>query len=785
MFATPKSSLLDYLLGLIGIRKYTLQKIHHARHWKACKHRALVWLIPQHTFWKITWLPSDLNARTIKRMTYRDERCAGWNTLVHLADDNTQIISLGRENEDAHVELKKTDFDVLMALATAQSVTTRMLGMKYTDPVVLAMVGQYFRKGETVAVDPSRVGKPTLPQVHWPLSSEAEEPETSFRSYSAPVVSDQNVVPAIKRWETMSLSVDRRVTIVRNIKIPHKRFQTLAEEFVCLVVPEPSVGVPLSLEDTVSALDKPSQVLAIKQIWETADTPVRKLIEAFVKNEPTNKNGRIISAFNDARFLLKMSSYTLSFRNEVLHAEHNKHWFCPGSTPEQIAQRVVEYCSEVVTPIEGDYSNMDGTVSDWLQRHVMNATYHRWFHPTVKPELLVFTDMLISCPARAKKFGFQYEAGVGVKSGSPTTCDMNTVLNAFIQYSSIRMTNPDLKPSEAFQQIGLCFGDDSLFDQQYSKAFAKTAASVGMELKVERPDPSKGVTFLARVFVDPTITTTSMQDPLRTWRKLHLTSRDPNIPIASAAIDRVSGYLVTDGLSPITADYCRMIVRLYEPTAETKEKRDSRKTVDREKPYWLTYGGAWPQDPADAELMMQVTAARTGIDEAVLRMTQRTLETTNDIWSAQITVNRDEEPVALVDTLDAEAQPVGRVDDRQLKHDQYVNNQNSQGPSSRPPKRNRGNGQPHCSANVSVANSRGSRRERRGGFHQVPRGYDDKTSSFNREPAVEAQNGGTPRPERTIPRPDHRGPKFNGSFKTAQERRQSGGSAQPTRSTPN
>nr|QYF49974.1 MAG: RNA-dependent RNA polymerase [Sichuan forest noda-like virus 6] len=664
-FYTPRITPISWVLSLVGLRKVCYQKVHHARPWVQAPHRALVWCLPQFTTWRWTWINTDMHVRKLKRVDFRDKRTPGWNSIISLDNNEELRISIGRENEDASVSLNKADFDVLMGLQSAQSVTTRMIGMDYRDPGVLALVGQYFRKGVAEVPGAARLVRPLAPLVHWPMAAEVEAAEASFRTYGAPLVSDANMVPMIKRWEVMSLSLDRRVDIVRNSVTPDKRFQRYAEEFLDHVCPISQSGVPYDLERTAELLDKPSQVLAVQQIWETGDAPARRLIESFVKNEPTNKAGRIISSFPDMRYLLGLSRFTLAFRDKVLHAEHNKHWFCPGLTPPEIAAKVVDYCSLVEQPIEGDFSNFDGSVSEWAQRHVMNAAYLHFFRPENRLELAGLLDLLVKCPARAKRFGFQYDAGVGVKSGSPTTCDANTILNAFLQYCAIRLTCPYTPTDIAFRQIGLAFGDDSLFERQFATKFQFAAERLGMQLKVEVCLPDQGVTFLARVFPNPTATTTSFQDPLRTWRKLHLTCRDPNISLATASVDRLEGYLATDAYTPVTAEYARMIIRNYSPIAETLEKRRARKSVDKEKPYWLTVGGAWPQDPDDSELMLHCISARTGFDVEALRMMQQTLVNLTDPWSTVVTFNRDEEPSPYVDTLDADAQPAtGWVDHR-------------------------------------------------------------------------------------------------------------------------
>jgi hypothetical protein len=660
-----------WLLSWIGLRKVHVHKVHHARPWPSSPNRALVWCLPQVSYWRFACIPTDIHTRTLQRVTYHDATRPGWNSIVSVQGD-ALTISLGREDADHCIRIPKNHYDMLMGLSSAQSVTSRMIGLKFHDPSVMATFAQYYSGKEASVATPDRIGRPIQPKVHWPAHYEVDEAAVSSRAYATPLVNDENMLPMIKRWETLSLSLDRRVTMQRNDKHPSKRIRSYAIEFVNLVVPEHGVGVPHSLEDTAEMLNKPSQTLAIKQVWETVDMEPRRLIEAFVKNEPTMKAGRIISSFADMRYLLKFSTFTLAFRDQVLHAEHNAHWFCPGLTPVELSDKVVEYVRSVGRPSEGDYSNFDGSVSQWLQRHVMNALYLRYFNNRSRTELQSYTDMLISCPARAKRFGFAYEAGYGVKSGSPTTCDLNTCLNAFLQYTAVRMTTPELTPEEAFRSIGLAFGDDSLFEERFASNFSKASREVGMSLKVESYDPERGITFLARVFPDPFTTNTSFQDPLRTWRKLHLTSRDPNIPLSSAALDRVEGYLVTDRHTPLTSAYCTMVKRVYEAGgAEALPVRQLRKSSSREKPYWLTIGGAWPQDVADVDLMFRCAAARTGVDVETLRTRHQQLLESQDVW-ADISINRDEEPNSYRDTVDPEGPAEGAVDPRVIENDRQV-----------------------------------------------------------------------------------------------------------------
>ncbi|WGZ60543.1 protein A, partial [Nodaviridae sp.] len=663
-----------WLLSLIGVEEVLYHKVHHSRPWEACPDRALVWCTPVARHWMVRWIECEVKARSLRRMCYADPNRPGWNALVSLEDNNELSVSIGREGEDCAVRLKKADLDVLLGLQSAQSVTSRMIGMGYKEQRTLAMVGQYYRKGLSQPTGESRIMRPHAVQVHWPSAFEADLPECSSRCYSTPLVDDENMMPMIKRWESLSESLEQRVTFVANNKVPSKRFQQWAREFVELIVPEPiaHTGVPYSLEETAAELTKPAQVLGVRQIWETVDVPPRRLIESFLKNEPCMKSGRIISSFPDMRYLLMFSAFTLKFRDEVFHSERHEHWFLPGKTPVQIAQRLQEYVAGIDEPAETDFSNFDGTVSKWMQRNVMNAIYLRYFDQHFHAELQPYLDMLVTCPARAKRFSFRYDPGVGVKSGAPTTCDLNSAANAFTEYCSIRKTMPDVPPEWVLHMLGPKFGDDGITERRLTKGVNWVCDQLGLKMKVERYEPDKGLTFLARVFPDITNSITSFQDPLRTWRKLHLTTRDPNVPLYSAAVDRLEGYLTTDRLTPITGDYSSRLVELYSGEAATDKKRDERKSKDKEKPYWLTVGGAWPQAAEDVPLMETCIAARIGMDVEELRLWRARIQAMDTPW-APINTDRETVESEYKNTLDSDGLPAeGPVDERNYERMQNV-----------------------------------------------------------------------------------------------------------------
>nr|QYF49898.1 MAG: hypothetical protein [Sichuan sediment noda-like virus 1] len=649
-------------LDWLGLEKITYHKIHHARPWTNCPNRALVYTIPQFTSWRIRWIQSDINVRELKRVQYSDQRHAGWNRIEYVGSEEVSV-SIGRQGEMANVSIPRSRLEVLQGLTTQQSVTSRMIGMGYKEPEFMSLVCQYFTGKVVSRIENAMIFRPTMPKVHWPITCDADIAEVSARQYTNPILSDSMMMPMIRRWEVLSESIERRVTHVQNDRKPSNQLAGYVKEFVQLL----NHGVvdlhPLSIEDTIDRLNKPSQQLQLRAVFETLDMKPRELIESFNKNEPGMKSSRIISGFPDILFILKVSRYTLAYTDMVLKNDNNRHWYCPGLNPIQIAEKVVDFAVECDgAVIETDFSNLDGRVSSWMQRNVAQRAMVQAFAPQYTDEIRSIMDAIINCPARSKSFGFRYDPGVGVKSGSPTTTPHNTLYNGVIDYSASRMTYPEISPEHAFMMIGPKSGDDGLSRTDIGTAIDRVSRGFGLVVKIERYNPEAGLCFLSRVFIDPMVTTTSMQDPLRTLKKLHLTSRDPTIPLADAALDRVEGYLCTDSMTPVISDYCKMVRRLYLPHASSDTVRFSRKSVSREKPYWLTCDGSWPQTEAEAPLMREIISFRTGIDWDQYERILGRFASMKDVWEP-ISLETSE-PSAATSTLDVDGQPVeGSVDE--------------------------------------------------------------------------------------------------------------------------
>lgn len=515
----------------IPIEKVIYHKIVHMRPWTNAPHRALVLMLPQHSTWRIKNVKCDIQARRLKPITYQDKTRPGWNLLkIYNPETNSLEINIGREGQLLTQTIPNDLFELCLGCISTQSITSRMISMGYKDPVLHALFIQYFN-GKTVEINKRAtiIHNPLQPTPHWPITTEATQPELSARKYSSSIVKDHMTFPMIKRWETLSESIEYRVTFVKNRQLPNDKNARLIREFNKLMVGDMVHKLePYSIEETIERLHKPSQQLLIKSVIETLDVEPQRLISCFNKNEASMKESRIISGFSDIRFIIMVSRYTFMFTDKILKHERNAHWYMPGNTPQGIADRVCEFVSlngGLVS--ETDYTNLDGSVSPWMQDNIAKASLLRAFKPEYHDEIKSFMKTIKNCPAVAKRFGFRYDPGFGVKSGSPTTTMHNTIFTAAMQFIAAYNSYPNCQHEHAYANIGLCFGDDGLSQKTVTNQLNRVTANFGLKIKVEHYEPKIGLTFLARVFINPMENDTSIQDPLRTLRKLNLTARDP------------------------------------------------------------------------------------------------------------------------------------------------------------------------------------------------------------------------------------------------------------------
>lgn len=441
-----------------------------------------------------------------------------------------------------------------------------------------------------------------------------EDGKESGRVVAPPLVSEGDVVP-VESYNNDMACVIGRLETMRNDKNPGKEFITYSREFLERVIPKASSGAPLSASQVYEAQSRPAQKQRADKEWCWMNGVVDGDVKSFQKKETYGSvnDPRNISTIATAQ-TIKLSTFTLSFKADVLKVAE---WYQPGAHPDQIADRMLDYVMKQKSVTATDYSRFDGTISMWIRTFIELPAYMRWVAPEYREELRKLIKAEWTAKARTKQ-GVKYNPGGSRLSGSPLTTDGNTLVNGFVSFAAMRMAGKTA--DEAYASLGLYAGDDGVtgVDVRYLEG---AAGELGLKLKCDVRTPGQTVPFLGRVFIDPWTTNGSIQDPVRTARKLHISMTNPTVPDEIALYWRAIGYLALDPNAPLISDWCRLALRdlmaSYPDIEETGRNLEKACKVDL--PYYIQsvgFGATWPQvstsDPAAIAAVAESFAVDSG-----------------------------------------------------------------------------------------------------------------------------------------------------------------------------
>nr|QYF49990.1 MAG: hypothetical protein [Sichuan noda-like virus] len=411
-------------------------------------------------------------------------------------------------------------------------------------------------------------------------------------------------------------------------KSPPPQFVEYANEFVSMLVEGlEHVGDPWQWEDVAELQTRQHQ--RARNLRSILHTTCDFVVRAFQKKEhyagitaPRN-----ISTV-PSEHTLEYSTFTRSFKEVVLKRAH---WYVPGSNPEQIAQRVSDLARKGDSVLETDFSKFDGHQSKWLHYHVEFPAQYLFFKEKYRYRLYELHARELS-PKAYTTMGKQYSTEYSRLSGTPNTTDGNTILNAFFQYATAREMR--LSPKHAYQAIGLAYGDDGLMSSVIKPKIAiKTAELIGLPVKTNVVQYGEPVTFLSRVFRDPWVCLSSIQEPKRALAKINSTVHS-ELDIQQAGKLKVSGYLVTDANTPVISDWCYAYLRItsQEPTTELNES--DANYFAQEYP-----DNPWPQD-----------TSMEWLDIVANLLDVQPVDITNFIEQCQAATSLDQLPVLSIET---------------------------------------------------------------------------------------------------------------------------------------
>lgn len=560
----------------------------------------------------------------LRRKQYSYSKSVVWNRYFK---DGKVWLSIGLVGHDQCVDLPESTYEAIkirFVNSKHKEISTieRMLSSEKIDkPGILGAI-LFKLLQDDVDITPGDVTLSTgfVPSVavHYqaigPLVT--EDGNLYARIVAPPIVTEDAEVP-VESFNNDVACIEGRITMVENNVVPPPIYDQYATEYVKWLIGDAAgTGCPVSYDYVQEKQNTAVQRARAERerMWLGTDPEFR--VKAFQKRETYAKvtDPRNISTVPGDQ-LARLSQFTYAFKEDVL----KKHkWYQPCNTPQEIAACVQELCDYFEKIEENDQERFDGHHSRWIRVNVEFASYKCWVRQEYRNEV----SALLRSELRAKavtKSGFRYNTGNTRLSGSSVTTDGNTGNNGFMNFCVARLSG--LEPHEIkWHHIGLCFGDDG--GRGFSNGlFAKVCQDLGFRVKTIIRTKGEPFVFLGRVFLDPWNSNLSIQDPVRTIRKLHLTMTSNDVPAHIAAASRALGYLATDATTPIIGSYCRAVLRCISWTMDEFRQnscvpwnnRQWDAELIKDKPYWAQHtdlysNGSWPT--AEIDLAYEYVASQ-------------------------------------------------------------------------------------------------------------------------------------------------------------------------------
>jgi len=268
---------------------------------------------------------------------------------------------------------------------------------------------------------------------------------------------------------------------------------------------------------------------------------------------------------------------------------------------------------------------MDGRTSVAYRRHVLEPVLLRHFAEDHHAEIKELLRKEETAKTTTKRFKVSAQLGGANISGSGVTTDLNTLDSAFNEYAARRRAGQT--PGEAYEKLGLYFGDDSLVDPAVFDAVVAVAGENGMKLEKEPVPEDAGpgyAVFLARVYPDVRTSLASHPDVVRNLRKLCTVQAGPEADpkrVLQLLRLKVEAALITDSHVPVVAAYARALKRVYKLDGLQEVSKEEEATLAEARDYSRKKAaGPYPFVPADRDLLVPSVARGLGItpEEAAL-----------------------------------------------------------------------------------------------------------------------------------------------------------------------
>jgi hypothetical protein len=441
------------------------------------------------------------------------------------------------------------------------------------------------------------------------------DPKDPTLLLTTPLVTNPALFPA-KSLNSEVAAIQGRVMRVMNHTKPPREYQLFAKEFVKRLIPTSHCGVPWNLDQVIALQNKPLQRGRTTRVIHELGLGNKNQLKSFNKMEAYNgtNDPRIITTMSP-HITIQMSAFTYPFKDDILKKQK---WFGPGKTPTQSINRIQQVV--VDGAIMTDYSRFDGSISSWLYNNIVRNAYMSWIEPNSSPLFLRYFKQVFQTTGTTQS-GLKYETGPGTRSGSPITTDANTMINAFITFASLRQMGYSIE--DAWSNLGIYAGDDGLNNLIYGldEQIRKTSSLLGLKVEMTTAFENEEINYLGRIFPHPLSCKSSYQDIKRTLPKLHVTSRKP-MSREQAAVNRAHGYIVTDSMTPLIANWCYRVVELN-PTLLLKNPSNDE--------LYKIENGAWIQYTSDFDIIRESICKHLNITDHELLLREKAIDDATDL----------------------------------------------------------------------------------------------------------------------------------------------------------
>jgi hypothetical protein len=370
----------------------------------------------------------------------------------------------------------------------------------------------------------------------------------------------------------------------------HWNGKKIMKEFIHLVIEDLANEVVDSSPDTL----RDDELLLIVQLEKhlkeisTLTALAQQLGEfrkGFVKKESYGKvtDPRLImgsarsSKFHEKRLLYKL----IEMHKKLL-------WYCPGSTPAEIAECVVKACLAAKLGVAmTDINRLDGSILQEVAELLGIYVSAFDIDPEVMRDATLGTTIFES---RVDPDEAVVEHIQGLASGKYVTSFFGTLINAFaVFYATVRSGTTPREAYEKLKNSGL-FGDDGIIVDPVQQ-LGKYTAELGLSYDVDLiPVGAPGVNFLSRYYSQDVWrgSVYSTCDIPRQLRKFHLTAKHPSqFRPTQKAFDKSLSALFSDHSTPIIGPMCHEILRRVRLVTDADKKH---KSSESEQYFYSVYG---------------------------------------------------------------------------------------------------------------------------------------------------------------------------------------------------